>query len=63
MKIKDNKTKKIFELKHVYYDDNFKRTFYEFHAINYKNLCWNIIVYNNESLEKVLQEYDFTIDN
>ena len=60
MKVVDNKTKKVFELESVYYDDIFKRTIYKFCG-NWHQ--WSIPVYNNESLEKVLKKCNLTIDN
>ncbi len=63
MKIVDNETKRVFKLEMVYYDKFFKRTIYEFHAMNYGKFRWSIPVYNNESLEEVLKKCNLTIDN
>lgn len=64
MRIIDNKTKRVFVLDSVYYDDIFKRTIYEFEAMGCRNWYqWGIPVYNNETLEEVLKKCDVTIDN
>lgn len=59
MKIIDNESKKIYELKSIDYDSTFQRTIYRFYSTN---CSWSIPVYNNETLNQVLEKNNLSID-